>query len=113
MKTNETYTATASAAQPTEEQFGAFRSMFDHFNRELFGGVLPAVLLNLSRASRKTAAYYKFNSWQREEVTADEISINPIHIHEAAALETAQSLVHEMVHLWQFRFGRPSSNRGF
>jgi SprT-like family len=96
-------------AAPTADQFGAYRAMFQHFNRELFGGVLPEPLLNLSRASRKTVAFFAPDRWEGEGgATAHEISLNPAYLGRGSARETAQSLVHEMVHDWQHIYGTPS-----
>lgn len=98
-------------SKPTTEQFDAYKAMFDHFNTALFGGSLPNVLLNLSRSgSSKTVAFFAPGRWHREdnhEVVTHEISINPRHMRAGNAQETAQSLVHEMCHLWQHVAGTP------
>lgn len=78
--------------RPTPEQIGAYRVAFDHFNRMLFGGELPAVLLNFSRS----------------ESTADAINLNPEHLVDRSAQEAAALLVHEMCHVWRHRNGKPS-----
>lgn len=100
----------------TAEQFGAYQGMFDHFNLQLFRGALPHVLLNLSRSgSSRTVAFFAPGRWSREdapETLAHEISINPRHLRAGSALSTAQSLVHEMCHLWQQVAGTPP-RRGY
>src|SRR5262249_19542844 len=100
----------ASAAAPTQDQFSAYRLMFAHFNRELFEGTLPEPLLNRSRGPRKMVAFFAPDRWAAASggETAHEISLNPAHLRRGTARETAQSLAHEMVHLWQQMFGRPS-----
>lgn len=98
-------------AKPTTEQYEAYKAMFDHMNVALFGGSLPDVLLNLSRAgSSKTVAFFAPGRWHREdnhETITHEISLNPRHLKAGDARETAQSLVHEMAHLWQHVAGTP------
>src|SRR5262245_23934097 len=91
------------AQQPTGEQFAAYRLMFDHFNRELFGDQLPQVLLNFSRYSKRTVAFFAPDRWQRAggQATTHEISLNPHHLFDGTACDTAAALVHEMCHLWQ------------
>lgn len=97
--------------KPTTEQYDAYVDMFDHFNDALFGGALPKVLLNLSRSgSSKTVAFFAPGRWHREDnrdVVTHEISINPRHLKAGNPQETAQSLVHEMCHLWQHVAGTP------
>ena len=38
----------------------------------------------------------------------DEIALNPAHFASRTPTETLSTLVHEMVHLWQHHFGKPS-----
>ena len=48
---------------PTKAQFTAYEQMFGFFNRRLFGGVLPACLLNFSR-KEKTYGFFAPQRWQ-------------------------------------------------
>lgn len=100
--------------EPTGEQFTALRLMFDHFNAALFGGSLPSVLLNLSRYSRRTIAFFAPDRWRHHDgtTTTHEISLNPAHLVDGSAIETASSLAHEMCHLWQQVHGTPP-RRGY
>ena len=94
---------------PTKVQFTAYEQMFGFFNRRLFGGVLPACLLNFSRKS-KTYGFFAPQRWQHENAkeVRHEISLNPASLRIRKPIEVASTLVHEMVHLWQQEFGRPS-----
>jgi predicted SprT family Zn-dependent metalloprotease len=96
--------------QFTKEQFSALQSLYDHFNKRLFGGGLGGSLLNLSRKS-KAMGFYSPGRWVGKETTAetkiDEISLNPDFLH-VSVKEYCQTLVHEMVHLWQHHFGKPT-----
>lgn len=97
----------APASAPTPEQTIAYQAMYDYFNAELFGGQLPAVLLNFSRL-RRTLGFFAFERWERGAQRTHEISLNPAYLKERSAEEVVSTLVHEMAHLWQFEFGNPS-----
>jgi predicted SprT family Zn-dependent metalloprotease len=102
---------------PTPHLFAAYQAMFAHFNRALFDGKLPAVVLNFSRKS-KTHGFFAPDRWTRAanekaalaegpRERAHEISLNPeTTLREPR--EVASTLVHEMAHLWQEAFGKPS-----
>lgn len=97
----------ARTLSPTTQQFTAYQQMYDYFNRELFGGSLPAVLLNFSRRSR-TYGFFAPERWDSDRTKTHEISLNPVHLQDRPAREVASTLVHEMVHLWQHVHGEPS-----
>lgn len=93
--------------EPTKEQFYAFQGLFDYFNKNLFDGQLPDVILNFSRKNQ-TAGFFAPARWQR--ITGEdkhEISINPFSLSQGKEY-VIQTLVHEMCHLWQQEFGEPS-----
>jgi predicted SprT family Zn-dependent metalloprotease len=97
---------------PTSEQFTAFQKQFDHFNRALFGGRLPAVLLNFSRKAN-TYGFFAPERWKNADGTSThEISLNPAYLAERAPEATSSTIVHEMAHLWQHEHGTPS-RRGY
>ena len=97
-------------ATPTRVQFNAYEQMFAYFNRTLFGGELPPVILNFSRKTR-TYGFFAPERWQKDGEVKDEISLNPAWLTRPA-LEVSSTLVHEMCHLWQWHFGTPS-RRGY
>jgi predicted SprT family Zn-dependent metalloprotease len=83
---------------------------FEHFNRELFGGQLPPCLITMQRR-RQALGYFsgsRFASVSDPQEIADEIALNPVHFAELPLAETLDTLVHEMCHLWQHHFGKPS-----
>jgi predicted SprT family Zn-dependent metalloprotease len=97
---------------PTSEQFTAFQKQFDHFNRALFGGRLPAVLLNFSRKAN-TYGFFASERWKNADGSSThEISLNPAYLAERAPEATSSTIVHEMAHLWQHEHGTPS-RRGY
>ena len=96
---------------PTMQTFNAWQAMFDHFNAELFGGKLPHVLLNMSR-KRGAVGFFWAGRWSPAEKGAAiaEISMNPEWLKGRSPEQTASTMVHEMVHLWDHVFGKPGKN---
>jgi hypothetical protein len=104
----------ASKLKPTREQFAAYRGAFRHFNKELFEGQLPEVILNFSRHA-KSLGFFSPNRWvtQDGETTAHEITLNPDHLLDRTARETASTLVHELCHLWRHLNGGKPPRKGY
>lgn len=96
---------------PTAAQFGAYRAMYDYFNRALFRGELAPCLLNFSRASANTLGFFAPKRWQKGNTSVHEISLCPTHLALRPLRETASTLVHEMCHLWQEEHGKPGRGR--
>jgi len=86
------------------------QSAYDYFNKELFGGELPACLITLQRKGHRVMGYFspqRFGSNKSKKQT-DEIAMNPQYFKGRDHTEILQTLVHEMCHLWQQHFGMPS-----
>lgn len=82
--------------RPTSAQGDAYRRAFKHFNKLLFDGTLPEVLL----------------SFRRGETSAQEICVRPEYIVGKTPMEAAAALVHEMCHQWRLLNIRPP-RRGY
>lgn len=93
-----------STTDPTEDQFAAYRRMYDYFNRALFAGELCPVILNFSRKA-KSLGFFAPQRWVKGKSIAHEISLNPSYFVEQGAREVASTLVHEMAHCWQLQYG--------
>jgi len=96
--------------RPTEEQYGDFQAAYDFFNRELFEGRLPQCLITLVR-SRRFRGYFLtegFASADGEGRKTDEIAMNPESFAGRTDKAILSTLVHEMTHLEQYHFGKPS-----
>lgn len=94
---------------PTHKTYDALNRAYAHFNAALFEGGLPPCLITMQR---KAGAYGyfaggRFGSRDGREVT-DEIALNPQHFAARTTEQSLSTLVHEMVHLWQHHFGKPS-----
>ena len=97
---------------PTDQIYKSLISAYSHFNRELFSGDLPPVLIVLQRQA-KTMGYVSPKRWRSAsgEYT-DELAVNPEYFLGYPLLEVLQTLVHESCHIWQHHFGNPG-RRGY
>ena len=96
-------------ATPTQRTYREFNSAYAFFNTRLFDGSLPDCLITIQRKNKAYGyfAFERFGSADDQDIT-DEIALNPHHFKDRSAEEVLSTLVHEMVHLWQFHFGKPS-----
>jgi len=93
---------------PTRTMYRYVEDAFDHFNRELFDGSLPKPLLTFQR-DKSCMGMFMYRRWQnREEHYTHEIALNPLYFVTRNPLELLQTIVHEMCHLWQYEYGKPS-----
>lgn len=97
---------------PTQDAYGELDQAYNHFNNELFGGQLPPCLITLQR-EKKTYGYFSAQRFinQDDKTFTDEIAINPAYFGVIPLIEVMQTIVHEMVHLWQHHFGKPGRRR--
>lgn len=93
--------------KPTFDMYGFVQSAFDHFNSALFANELPQCLLTFQR-EKKVMGYFSNDRWEGKNGTEHEIALNPYYFVSHNPLEIFQTIVHEMCHLWQHEFGKPS-----
>ncbi len=94
---------------PTQRTYKTLDDAYRFFNERLFYGKLPACLITMQR-SKKAYGYFaggRFGSADGKEVT-DEIALNPSHFHTRTTEQSLSTLVHEMAHLEQHHYGKPS-----
>lgn len=91
----------------TREQYAAFQTAYDFFNKSLFARSLPNVLVTLQRHARAYGyfAAERFIGRGKEEST-HELALNPDHFGRTDE-EVLSTLVHEMCHVWQQTQGTP------
>jgi hypothetical protein len=97
------------APDPTATTYATLNNAYDFFNRRLFEGRLPRCLITIQR-SKKCYGYFaanRFGAPDGQSVT-DEIALNPTHFASRTHQQTLSTLVHEMTHLEQQHFGKPS-----
>lgn len=98
--------------QPTPEAYAELQQAFEHFNADLFDGELRDCLITLQR-ERRTYGYFSSQRFvHRSGEQTDEIAMNPSYFGIRSIRETLSTLVHEMVHAWQFHHGKPG-RRGY
>jgi len=99
---------------PTESQYAAFAQMHEYFNRRLFSGALPLVMLTFSRKP-KARGFFSAERWQEradETHRVGEIALNPDCLRDIDGRTLASIVVHEQVHCWQHVAGVPG-RRGY
>lgn len=96
--------------QTTTSEYSAFDQAYDFFNEALFAGQLPRCLITLQRKSHARGYYSprRFISRTADGETIDEIALNPDTFADQSDSQILSTLVHEMVHLWQEKYGKPS-----
>jgi predicted SprT family Zn-dependent metalloprotease len=96
---------------PTYQTYAELQQAYEHFNAALFGNVLPSCLITLQR-EKQTFGYFSRNRFANHDGQfVDEIALNPAYFAVVPLVETMQTLVHEMAHLWQHHFGKPGRGR--
>lgn len=100
--------------RPTGQVYGELEQAYDHFNRLLFDGELPAVIITLQRkkGARGYCSRLRFANRDSQGQKATEIAMNPAYFGVRTIRETLSTLTHESCHVWQFHFGQPG-RRGY
>ena len=98
-----------TSTRPTEVAYAELQSAYDFYNDHLFEGALPSCILTFQR-ERRTMGYFSYQRFRNPGTGAwsDEIALNPEYFPLYPMLEVLQTLVHEMVHQWQYHHGKPS-----
>lgn len=94
---------------PTSSTYPEIENVYNVFNREFFGGMLPPALITLRAKEKRVMGYFssrKFIS-PTGEIT-DELALNPTYLRKRGTYEGLQTIVHEMVHMWQFHANKVS-----
>ncbi len=92
----------------TRNEYTNLDDIYSYYNKKLFDGNLPDCLITYQRKN-KACGYYsnkRFKGRNNDSYT-DEIALNP-DVFDCDDKEILPTLVHEMCHLWQYHFGKPS-----
>jgi hypothetical protein len=97
----------------TPIEYGGLQSAFDHFNHALFDRALPDVFITYQRKAH-SFGYFSPDRFSGRIGTfgKHELALNPDGFVNQTDEQVCQTLVHEMVHVWQHAFGKPSK-RGY
>jgi hypothetical protein len=97
----------------TLKEYQGFQRAYDFFNRELFAGSLPQVLVTLQRHAN-TRGYFSPERFKGriEKAAVHELALNPDTFTGRTDELILSTLVHEMAHVWQETHGEPS-RRGY
>jgi predicted SprT family Zn-dependent metalloprotease len=97
----------------TSTEYKAFQQAYDFFNRELFGDLLPPVLVTFQRHS-KTLGYFSPKRFTERGASKSvhEVALNPDGFTGRTDAKILSTLVHEMAHVWQQTYGNPG-RRGY
>src|SRR5882724_2053817 len=92
----------------TLTEYQGFQRAYDFFNRELFEGSLPQVLVTLQRHAN-TKGYFSPERFSGRIDTAavHELALNPDSFTGRTDEMILSTLVHEMCHVWQQTHGKP------
>jgi len=97
---------------PTKTTYPELEQAYDLFNRELFDGALPVVLITLQRKANSIGYFAPARFANQRGRRVDELAMNPTFFNARDTLQTLSTLVHEMVHVWQQHAGKPG-RRGY
>src|SRR6266481_9364061 len=92
----------------TRTEYQGFQKAYDFFNRELFEGSLPQVLVTLQRHAN-TRGYFSPERFHGRIDTAavHELALNPDGFTGRTDELILSTLAHEMAHVWQQAHGKP------
>src|SRR5437763_17003459 len=96
----------------TQLEYQGFQKAYDFFNRELFGGSLPQVLVTLQRHA-KTRGYFppeRFTG-RINNVAVHELALNPDGFAGRTDEMILSTLKHEMARVWRQTHGERPRRR--
>lgn len=91
--------------KPVSEKLYLF---FDLFNKEFFAGQLGTPVISFRHTNYLNLGTY--TRGRNEFGVYDNININPINLC-GTIQETLVTLLHEIIHAWQWRWGKPSKSK--
>lgn len=95
---------------PTNALYQSLQQAYGFFNEALFKNKLPPIIFTVQR-KKGVMGYFAPDRWSSiDGKFCHEIAINPAHIGQSRVIEVMQTLVHEMVHCWQYCYGEPGRN---
>ncbi len=99
--------------RPTSEQSVHLTNALEHFNHELFNGILPMhkVMAVFTRNPHIIGGYFSPDKWEDDDGNpVHEIAINSNIMLNQNPVEVFGIIVHELMHFWQWELGKPTRN---
>lgn len=95
----------------TADKYITFEAAYQFLNKRLFDNKLEACVITLNCDGVRKAFFVK-NSFKAQDgsETRDEIALNPDIFASCTDVEILSTLAHEMVHKWQYDYGKPGKN---
>lgn len=93
--------------KPTKETYSELQRAYDYFNKHLFEGELPQCLITLQRNNNAEGYFSAERFANKDGEKTDEIAMNPEYFAINSIEQVLSTLGHEMVHMWQYHFGKP------
>ena len=102
-----------SSTSITPVEYSGLQMAYDHFNEVLFDGKLVDCFITYQRHAH-SAGYFAPDRFAGRDVAfgRHELALNPDGFIGRTDEQITSTLVHEMVHVWQQQYGKPSS-RGY
>lgn len=101
----------ATTNKPTIKAYEELQNAYDFFNKRLFDGELPALMITFQRG-KKTLGYFSPERFSGESKLS-ELAMNPDFFAARSLADTLSTLVHEMVHVWQHYMPVKKSRGGY
>lgn len=93
------------------DQHKILNLIYDTFNKEIFNGDLPGIIFTIDARDSKFYGLFHFEKMKTgkfgDESLLSTITMNSDYFNRDP-IETMATIVHEMVHCWQFYYGNPS-----
>jgi hypothetical protein len=104
--------ASPAPTDPTASMYTALIVAWDFFNAKLFAGCLTRPMLSIRNHGNADGFFSprRFGDVTDPAQRAGEIAINPRRIADCPVEEVMSTVVHEMCHQYQDRYGKPSRN---
>jgi hypothetical protein len=102
--------STEKIIRPTPETYGPLQQLYDEANAALFQGRLPDCLITLQRKSNSMGFFLPAKFTNGEQVTSDEVTLNPSRIKDLSTVDLLVVFVHLILHVWQYHCGTPGRN---
>lgn len=90
----------AKQQKPAIQAYSELQQAYDFFNEKLFNKGLPDMLITLQRG-KNTFGYFAPERFTGES-NLSELAMNPDYFGGRSLADTLSTLVHEMVHVWQY-----------